>query len=181
MAELILSEVIAYDPTSRTGLRWIAPRQRIHVGVEAGCIRPTKRGTDYWCVGLSLKVHRAHRIVWELVRGPIPDGMVIDHIDGDGLNNNIENLRIVTDTINRRNSTTRSDNSSGVSGVRYRTDRNSYAVTCYAINGSRQTKTFSCRKYGRDEAFKLATSWRAERMISLNSEGAGYTARHLAA
>lgn len=37
-----------------------------------------------------------HRVVWESVNGPIPDGYLIHHIDHDKLNNNIENLQCMT-------------------------------------------------------------------------------------
>ena len=37
-----------------------------------------------------------HRYIWEKVNGYIPKGMVIHHIDGNHLNNNINNLECLT-------------------------------------------------------------------------------------
>lgn len=37
-----------------------------------------------------------HRFVYEYFKGPIPKGLVIDHIDGDRHNNRVDNLRAVT-------------------------------------------------------------------------------------
>lgn len=45
----------------------------------------------------------AHRLVWVLHNGPIPDGFLVDHIDGDHLNNRIENLRLVNKSGNSQN------------------------------------------------------------------------------
>ncbi len=45
---------------------------------------------------------RAHRLVWEYFNGPIPEGLVVDHIDGDKLNNNIDNLQLLTHGDNTR-------------------------------------------------------------------------------
>lgn len=46
-----------------------------------------------------------HRVVWELVNGPIPEGMQIDHIDGNRTNNFLVNLRVVTHQQNCMNRT----------------------------------------------------------------------------
>lgn len=46
-----------------------------------------------------------------------PHGMEVDHIDGDGLNNQIGNLRIVTKAQNRANSSRNLNNTSGFKGV----------------------------------------------------------------
>jgi HNH endonuclease/AP2 domain len=45
-----------------------------------------------------------------------PDGQ-IDHVDGDGLNNQRSNLRLATAAQNAQNRRTRSDNGSGYKGV----------------------------------------------------------------
>ena len=44
-----------------------------------------------------------HHLVAEQFIGKRPDGLVIDHIDRDKLNNNICNLRYVSQNINMRN------------------------------------------------------------------------------
>lgn len=44
-----------------------------------------------------------HVILWILLKGDIPAGLTIDHIDGNKLNNNIDNLRLVTQRQNNQN------------------------------------------------------------------------------
>ena len=44
-----------------------------------------------------------HRLVWIYFNGDIKDGYVIDHIDRDSANNDIENLRMVTQKQNMWN------------------------------------------------------------------------------
>ena len=43
-----------------------------------------------------------HRLVYETFIGPIPQGMKIDHIDGNRSNNNLNNLRLVTQSENMK-------------------------------------------------------------------------------
>lgn len=58
-----------------------------------------------------------HRIIWEMINGPIPDGMEIDHIDLDPWNNRIENLRLATHMENMANQGIR-NSKTGLKGVR---------------------------------------------------------------
>ena len=56
------------------------------------------------------------RIMHRMI-GAAPDGMQVDHIDGDGLNNRRSNLRIVTAAQNAQNVKLRRNNESGIKGV----------------------------------------------------------------
>ena len=60
---------------------------------------------------------RLHRFVWELVNGPIPDDMDIDHINRNRLDNRLENLRLATRSQNLANSPDRYENQTGYRGV----------------------------------------------------------------
>ena len=46
---------------------------------------------------------RAHRVIWEMEVGDIPEGYHLDHIDGDRANNKLSNLRLATNQENSRN------------------------------------------------------------------------------
>lgn len=60
---------------------------------------------------------RVHVQVWTRAHGPIPKGMVVDHIDGDIHNNDLSNLRLATVAQNIRNSKRHVDNKSGLKGL----------------------------------------------------------------
>ena len=58
----------------------------------------------------------AHRVAWSMTHdGDEPD--MIDHIDGDKLNNRIANLRAATRGDNLANSRLRADNTTGAKGI----------------------------------------------------------------
>lgn len=59
-----------------------------------------------------------HRIILERVLcRPLEEAETVDHINGDGLDNRRENLRLATQQQNSLNRKTRHDNSSGYTGV----------------------------------------------------------------
>lgn len=65
--------------------------------------------------GLNGQMFLAHRVVWKMFNGTEPEE--IDHVNGVRDDNRIENLRSADKSLNQRNTTIRSDNTSGRTGV----------------------------------------------------------------
>lgn len=76
-----------------------------------------KRSGNYIRVKYQGSTYQAHRIIWEMFNGPIPDGFKIDHINGVKDDNRLDNLRLVTDSLNNRNKGRDTRNKSGYNGV----------------------------------------------------------------
>ena len=174
-----------YDESSPSSLRWKVDVKtgkdgRIKImsaGDVAGCVDNDYRTKiQYWRVGLKSILYSVHRVVWEMFQGTLQDGYIVDHIDGNGLNNSLPNLRAVPHTNNMRNKVMDKRNTSGATGVSL--DGNYWRGQCIGLDGKRNRKSFSIKTYGPDEAFRLACEWRAKMIEQLNAEGAGYTERH---
>ncbi len=73
-------------------------------------------------VSVNRKKYSVHRIIWIMHNGAIPVGLVIDHKNQKRNDNMLENLRVVTQQQNLRNSKTRIDNRTGTTGVRWNKD-----------------------------------------------------------
>jgi hypothetical protein len=65
----------------------------------------TRRGYIEHSCKSARKLLLLHRFVYELAYGPIPEGLQIDHIDGNRSNNFLSNLRLVTHQQNQWNRT----------------------------------------------------------------------------
>ncbi|PXW23378.1 HNH endonuclease signature motif containing protein [Paraburkholderia caballeronis] len=94
------------------------------VGDIVGYVEPE---TGYVQIGYGSQSYRAHRLVWQMMVGPIPAGNEIDHINGDKADNRIENLRIVSRAENAKNLSLQTRNKTGVPGVAF--INNHYRVT----------------------------------------------------
>lgn len=85
-------------------------------GDPAGCVKRSAKG-QYLVIRILDHLYYAHRLAWLYVHGEWPN--VIDHIDGNGLNNRLDNLRNVDHRGNSKNMARPVTNKSGVIGVHY--------------------------------------------------------------
>lgn len=134
----------------------------------------------YIRIGINRKSTLLHRWVWEQLVGPIPEGYVIDHINGITTDCRLLNLRCIPVKYNTRNTSKRIDNNSGTTGVSKLLDRGmEYWRVSWVdpISGKRNSKKFRISKYGDDEAKRLAIQFREHIFKSLLLQH-GYTDRH---
>jgi hypothetical protein len=111
-----LKELLHYDPD--TGFfTWKVRRKGVALGSEAGT-NAKKKQKYYRQINIESTLYLSHRLAWLYVHGKFPDGQ-IDHIDGEGLNNRITNLRDVTNRENSMNRRIPINNNSGVIGVSF--------------------------------------------------------------
>lgn len=166
---------IVYDETSHTGLRWaVNASTRARAGSEAGSDFEGR----YWRIRYRGQDDLCHRVIWRIANGAIPDGLQIDHIDGNGKNNVISNLRLVPCEVNQRNRRMINSNGTGATGVRYSRKSNGYEAFWNDLTGRKRTKFFSCEKHGRESARLMACSHREKAVAALNGDGAGYSTAH---
>lgn len=75
----------------------------------------TSKQKGYLTLWYDGRLRRAHQVAWYQTYGYWPK--LIDHIDGDILNNRIDNLREVTNSQNQMNKGLQKNNKSGTKGV----------------------------------------------------------------
>lgn len=162
------NSLLSYD--AETGILTWKPREgdkafnTRRAGKPAGCRHVCTVGKAYIQVRVRDELHHAHRVIWAMVHGNIPDRMQVDHINGDGTDNRLCNLRLVTPSENKRNMRRLSNNSTGRVGVHLDKNGKYYAKAWF--NGKPKHLGFSSDFAG---AVALREAWEKEQ---------GYHANH---
>jgi len=95
---------------------------RVQIGREAGYI--DKDG--YRVVRVNRKNYFSHRLIFLMKKGYIPE--CLDHINGNPIDNRIENLRVANKNENSHNCKRRKDNTSGYKNVVWAKTKNKWRV-----------------------------------------------------
>ena len=72
------------------------------IGSRGKPLKPILHHTGYHVLTVNNKSVRWHRFVWECHNGKIPEGLVINHINGIKTDNRLSNLEVVTNSRNRK-------------------------------------------------------------------------------
>jgi hypothetical protein len=91
-------------------LYWKVNKGKVRLGQKAGTLN-----NNYYRVQINGKQYRNHRIIFLMHHGFF--SVQVDHIDGNTLNNCIENLRSATSFGNNQNKRKSANNTSGHKGV----------------------------------------------------------------
>lgn len=118
-----LMEVLNYDPETGAFTWRVVTSNRVKKGGIAGAL--TVRG--YMQIAVDGRLFYAHRLAWLYVYGYLPKSQ-LDHIDGDGCNNAICNLREATMAQNCQNMSLNKKNTSGYHCVSWSKTHNKWAA-----------------------------------------------------
>lgn len=130
VTEKRLRELLHYDPETGIFTRIVGKG-----GKPSGSVSGKKTLGGYWQIKVDHISYRAHRLAWLYVYGKWPANM-IDHIDGNPLNNSISNLRDVTRSVNVQNvKRARANNKLGLLGVSR--NRNKFQAAIKTEDGKR--------------------------------------------
>jgi hypothetical protein len=189
--EFKFNEVFELSEESPSGIVWKVPRKYIctlnydRVGKQAGYVREFNNRQWYYVVTVFGKKFFTHRIAYLLHHGNISPENDIDHVDGDSLNNKIENLREVPPVLNCRNTRKKNKSKELDTGLYYEEllSRKGKLLkrinaTCSILPGKTMKVNFSVLKYGYETALTLAREWRKVKLHDASDNGMPYSERH---
>lgn len=112
-----LLELFRYNKHLGVFVRRITVSSRARKGQIAGCKMRIGDGREYVVISVDSRQYSEHRLAWFYTYGVWP-GDELDHKDGNGLNNSIDNLREADSVQNQGNTRARRNNKLGIKGVR---------------------------------------------------------------
>lgn len=119
----------------------------------------TQKGNGYYIYNNDLgPIHR-------YIMNVTDKNNIIDHINRNPKDNRKNNLRITCHSGNKRNLPIKSNNTSGITGVRYDSIRDRWCAEIRDLNRKKISTNFSCRKYGFNEAKSMAINFRKQKEI----------------
>lgn len=182
-----LEKLFYYDETSPSCLRWRINRyagefKSVLMASEGDKVgawakSPVTESGGSWNTTISRKKYKVHRIIYKMFYPDFDEALTIDHIDGNPMNNRIENLRAVTHKQNMRNIKKRKDNSSKITGVEFyqRPHRSDYFTAGWTDNNGKSVhKSFSVSVHGYEGALIKAIEARTKGL----EDAGGYSESH---
>jgi hypothetical protein len=145
-----LKELLQYD--EHTGVfTWIKPTSN---RVKAGSLAANCNTHGYLYARLDKKHYGAHRLAWLYMTGKMPKNL-IDHIDGNPLNNAFANLREATQEQNLHNLKKSIKNTSGYKGVHFHKSTNKWRAVVTVKNKPKHLGLYATP----EEANNVYTNW----------------------
>lgn len=133
--------------------------------------KPILRGYRYRSIYFEGHSYQQSRVIWFLCKGTQPKGE-IDHVDGNTLNNHIDNLREATSSENICNTPVQARNKLGIKGLCVCDELGEPKLIAQVRKQGRSVRrSWSLKKkYSLEEAIALAKPWLRKTRKELHGE-----------
>ncbi|EMY6611164.1 MULTISPECIES: HNH endonuclease [Vibrio] len=136
----LIKNQLTYDPETGV-IHWKEPGRGRRANLVAGCVKQ-KQDNTWRRIVVDGAEYTSGQIAWSIMTGKFPE-FIIDHIDGDSLNDAWCNLRRGDNCVAQRNLAKSKRNKTGVTGVKF--SKGTY--TAYIGTGNKQKYLGSSRDF----------------------------------